>query len=382
MRTIWISSLLAFSLLTRGAAAQTAGTQEGGLTSPTTNLTITFSPGTLDDCAVPSTEDNAGGITFTTASTPLQNYCFNLEDLFLGPTTTNITQNISRVSTLSSGGLRSFRDGSYNLTYALSNPESYDPALNYSRIYYSQPASGAPPGYGTAGLPTNTSARLVNLFWDRDCVSRRNESAPEDQQEVPRYRYRCPLVGKLIILRVRVRPRFLRLFQFCQDIVELAKLSHPLQILHPSELLTNCCAIRIGAVIAEGIGESRRTTKADLRSVEKTGQVLNLERQVEKAFGVSDSPEVFAVVNAFSASATASAAQDLIMRVAELVENGPNHSQQTRRSREIHCDAYSVTGGYHFSQSATQSFELERAVGCQATAKEDHIQTLHHLLHE
>ncbi|SMY18606.1 unnamed protein product [Zymoseptoria tritici ST99CH_1A5] len=205
MQTTWRSVCVATSLLPLNAAAQTAGTQEGGLTSPTTDLTITFSPGTLDDCASPSTDDNAGGITFTTASTPIQNYCFNLEDLFLGPANANITQNVSRVSTLSSGGLRSFQDGSYNFTYALSNQESYDPALNYSHIFYSQPASGAPPGYGTAGLPTDASARLVNLFWDRDCVSRRNASAPEDQQEVPRYRYSCMSEGQCDVVAYSVQ---------------------------------------------------------------------------------------------------------------------------------------------------------------------------------
>jgi hypothetical protein len=146
------------------------------------NLTIAFSPASLDSCASPSNASEAGGIIFTTAGVPAENECFNLDELFSGPSNGLVTQN----------GTAAFPSSNpQNFTYSISNQEAYDPSMNYSRVFYQQSYPEAPSPSDQDELPDDTALRIFHLFSDVDCRSAINQTREVGQRVLPWYGYSC-----------------------------------------------------------------------------------------------------------------------------------------------------------------------------------------------
>ncbi|KAH0337331.1 hypothetical protein KCU81_g8148, partial [Aureobasidium melanogenum] len=92
------------------------------------NLTVSFSPATLDNCA---SNGSTEAIIFTTSSIPLSYQCFNIEDLFGSSNASpswgsRTTESASRTYT------------SEEISRRVFNANSYSAQTNYSRIWYQQ----------------------------------------------------------------------------------------------------------------------------------------------------------------------------------------------------------------------------------------------------
>ncbi|EGP90822.1 uncharacterized protein MYCGRDRAFT_88619 [Zymoseptoria tritici IPO323] len=161
VRITALCSIFAFSLFTQARSL---------------NLTIVFSLDGLETCAYPSNASEADGITFTTSSIPVNNQCFNLNEIFQGPNTGVVTQDSTSFP---------FMDGVSNVTYAVSNQAAFDPTMNYSRIYYEQSYPGSPSRDTQDTFPDNTATRILTLFSDQDCRNAINETGPVGQRVLP-----------------------------------------------------------------------------------------------------------------------------------------------------------------------------------------------------
>ncbi|KAF2171032.1 hypothetical protein M409DRAFT_51263 [Zasmidium cellare ATCC 36951] len=91
------------------------------------NLTVTFYPDTSDSC-----NSTSNGISFTTASVPNTNECFNLADLFAGNSTFGFRNQTPSTS---------FDQDSVGLYWRIENVDAYDSQANYSNVLYQQPVT-------------------------------------------------------------------------------------------------------------------------------------------------------------------------------------------------------------------------------------------------
>lgn len=162
------------------------------------NLTIASSPAIRESCASPSNASEIGAITFTTAGVPILNHCFNLDEVFRGSDSGNNTFTVPT-------GFTTSGDPSV-VHYVLSNREAFDPAANYSHVYYQQsfPVSRSQ-GSEENDLPDNTAARLFQLYSGQNCENAIEISAPEGQNTRPWYAYSCVSDGQCNVAAFSVK---------------------------------------------------------------------------------------------------------------------------------------------------------------------------------
>ncbi|KAI0521120.1 hypothetical protein F5B22DRAFT_39265 [Xylaria bambusicola] len=115
------------------------------------NLTLTFYPDEDNTCS----GDDSKAITFTTASYPTSQSCFNLGEIFARNSTGGF-RNSSVVPTPNDEGIR----------WAITNAQAWDPAGNYSHVKYEQ--------LNSVGMDEDDDAtyasRRVNIYNGEDCL--------------------------------------------------------------------------------------------------------------------------------------------------------------------------------------------------------------------
>ncbi|KAH7348372.1 hypothetical protein BKA65DRAFT_594220 [Rhexocercosporidium sp. MPI-PUGE-AT-0058] len=90
------------------------------------NITVSFFPGSESTCPKNST----AALILTTSSRPSGYTCFNLTDIFTSNSTTG-TQGLWHNRNINSSTFR-------GVDYFLENRDAFDPAANYSRVWYEQ----------------------------------------------------------------------------------------------------------------------------------------------------------------------------------------------------------------------------------------------------
>ncbi|KAJ3578481.1 hypothetical protein NPX13_g2082 [Xylaria arbuscula] len=116
------------------------------------NLTLTFYPDEDNTCS----NDASKAVSFSTASYPIAQSCFNLDEIFANNSIGGF-RNMSTTS-LSDEGIR----------WAITNSRAWDPMGNYSHVRYEQLD---PTGEDDDGDDELTwSSRRVNLYNGDDCL--------------------------------------------------------------------------------------------------------------------------------------------------------------------------------------------------------------------
>ncbi|KAK6004695.1 hypothetical protein QM012_008557 [Aureobasidium pullulans] len=155
------------SLLTTSLAVQTL--------AQSSNLTFSFSPATLDNCA---SNGSAEAITFTTSSVPLLYQCFNIEDLFAS---SNTSSSYGARTTQSTSGTYTYEQ----ISWRIFNADAYSTQTNYSGIWYFQqnftwPAQG------------EDAERIFEVFDAKDC----HQTGPTNDSIYPILGWTCQSSAK------------------------------------------------------------------------------------------------------------------------------------------------------------------------------------------
>ncbi|KAI0974151.1 hypothetical protein F4678DRAFT_400487 [Xylaria arbuscula] len=131
------------------------------------NLTLTFYSDGDDACS----GQDSKAVSFSTASYPVAQDCFNLDDIF---------------SNNSTGGFRNLSSPNIqDISWAISNSQGWDSTGNYSHVRYEQ--------LGPAGKSDDDKAtyasRRVNIYNGRNCLQ---AASPEDDEvELPWFGWTC-----------------------------------------------------------------------------------------------------------------------------------------------------------------------------------------------
>ncbi|KAI1301997.1 hypothetical protein F5Y03DRAFT_396660 [Xylaria venustula] len=121
------------------------------------NLTLTFYPNDDDTCS----GLNSKAVSFSTASYPVAQNCFNLDDIF---------------SKNATGGFRNLSSPNVqDIAWAVSNSQEWDSTGNYSHIRYEQSDLT---GQNDDDKATFASRR-VNIYNGRNCLQ---AASPEDEE--------------------------------------------------------------------------------------------------------------------------------------------------------------------------------------------------------
>ncbi|KAI1123986.1 hypothetical protein F5Y10DRAFT_250767 [Nemania abortiva] len=135
------------------------------------NLTLTFYPDEDTTCS----GDDSKAISFSTASYPIVQSCFNLAEIFADNST---------------GGVRNTSSTSSNdegIRWAITNSQSWDPNGNYSHVKYEQldPTGKDDDDDGKI----TRSSRRVNIYNGDECLQ---ASSPENREELlPWFSWTC-----------------------------------------------------------------------------------------------------------------------------------------------------------------------------------------------
>ncbi|WPA99315.1 uncharacterized protein RHO25_003932 [Cercospora beticola] len=143
-------------------------------------LSLTFSLDNLSTCASPSNVTDQQGFTVSISGIPLVNHCFDFSEITASPNSSGIINQTDRLpDNIRYPDLEPFY---YNLT----NQDVFDPAANYSNIFYEQLVLAA--GAGETDVRDNTAARRVTFFSGPNCTHLFN---PEKRRDEDWFRISC-----------------------------------------------------------------------------------------------------------------------------------------------------------------------------------------------